>query len=546
MYFNSFQSGRSIELFNPNNKDQISNWKFTGKHYKTYDNLLRCSMYVLGSGGLSKMQIPKKPKDNLGIIQSFIVFQLYLFSPKQFSIEIAISDTKKIKHRLIFSTHLRDKTSHHFSSLIPILDLPLGVWVNLSIDVLSFVCDCFKFLTFKSIDGICLSANCKVRKIFTMRNRLISESDYESIIQRAEGEVNESHTCNDNDMEKIPLSLDMPSRANARSINLNVNKVNDQLKLIQLKKEADCLLTHVQTASDHKSLIHYNNNHSFDNRDNSKKLSPVKYNKKNNYKHQLKVYYNIETIDKYSNDNKKDNYFSIKKPKSTKKNNKKQKGNMFITEKYPNADNSINNLHRDRDSNRNHYSNLLIKIQYPQQPNSNKSEERYQDQYGSCGGDLIDNSSMIQLQSSLDRKKIAQLNNFLYNSKIELQKQNTMESNHIEEINIYESQLSLNKRESGIIKIDDITNNEYIKRQQDITQQAIDLFKNHNIEKENKKKILNEMLNDYSLDTLMSKEIDRPYSPPLNNSIKIKDDNSNTINVNCFQIADSITFGGKI
>jgi hypothetical protein len=40
-------------------------------------------------------------------------------------------------------------------------DIPIGYWVNLSIDLLSFINYLFKDLTFKSIDNITISSNCK-------------------------------------------------------------------------------------------------------------------------------------------------------------------------------------------------------------------------------------------------------------------------------------------------------------------------------------------------------------------------------------------------
>jgi hypothetical protein len=53
---------------------------------------------ILNAGGVSKMQIPGNDKNSLGIVQSYIAFQIYVFSPKSFSIEIAISDTSKVTY----------------------------------------------------------------------------------------------------------------------------------------------------------------------------------------------------------------------------------------------------------------------------------------------------------------------------------------------------------------------------------------------------------------------------------------------------------------
>jgi hypothetical protein len=42
------------------------------------------------------MQLPDNDKNSLGIVQSYIVFQIFIFSPKLFNIEIGITDTTKV------------------------------------------------------------------------------------------------------------------------------------------------------------------------------------------------------------------------------------------------------------------------------------------------------------------------------------------------------------------------------------------------------------------------------------------------------------------
>ncbi len=71
-------------------------WKFGGKIAKEYDPTIKGYVNILNVGGVSKMQIPNSDKNFLGIVQSYLVFQIYLFSPKSFNIEIAISDTSKL------------------------------------------------------------------------------------------------------------------------------------------------------------------------------------------------------------------------------------------------------------------------------------------------------------------------------------------------------------------------------------------------------------------------------------------------------------------
>src|SRR5688572_27137339 len=73
----------------------------------------------------------------------------------------------------MFSTSSKDIVINPLHCRIPLLNIPVGVWVNLSIDVLSFVADCFKSQTFRSIDFISITANCKIKRVFSMRSALM-------------------------------------------------------------------------------------------------------------------------------------------------------------------------------------------------------------------------------------------------------------------------------------------------------------------------------------------------------------------------------------
>lgn len=144
-------------------------WKFIGKNQKDYDSKVNSYIQILFQGGSSKMQIPSNEKISLGLIQSYIMFQIYIESLKIFTIEISITDTSNIKHRLFFSTSNKEFSYTEQYCRIPLRNLPTGVWINLSIDILSFISECFKSHTFKSIDFISLSANCKIRRVYSMR-----------------------------------------------------------------------------------------------------------------------------------------------------------------------------------------------------------------------------------------------------------------------------------------------------------------------------------------------------------------------------------------
>jgi hypothetical protein len=216
MFYNKFQKSGSLELFNPTNKEILENWNFTGKNKKIYNKLINSYIYTLDS--TSKMQIPKNPNISLGIIQGFIIFQIYLFSQKNISIEISFSDTQNIKHRIIFSSNIKELNINYFSSIIPIIEIPIEKWINLSIDLLSFINVFFQNLTFKSIDNIILSAYCNIRRIFTMNNKIYDFND--NLIN-----VNLNHSYENNNKfngQTIPNQFIIKGN-NVNVININLN-----------------------------------------------------------------------------------------------------------------------------------------------------------------------------------------------------------------------------------------------------------------------------------------------------------------------------------
>lgn len=113
----------------------------------------------------------------------------------------------------MFSTSSRDIVVNTLHCRIPLVSIPVGVWVNLSIDVLSFVSECFKSQTFRSIDYFSISANCKIRRIFSMRNSLTEwDRTNNEEFPMEYGEI-------------LPKNLALPSGLTHENINLNIERV---------------------------------------------------------------------------------------------------------------------------------------------------------------------------------------------------------------------------------------------------------------------------------------------------------------------------------
>ena len=301
MFYNKFQKSGSLELFNPTNKEMLENWNFTGKNKKIYNKLINSYIYTLDS--TSKMQIPKNQNISLGIIQGFIIFQIYLFSQKNISIEISFSDTQNIKHRIIFSSNIKELNINYFSSIIPIIEIPIEKWINLSIDLLSFINVFFQNLTFKSIDNITLSAYCNIRRIFTMNNKIYDFND--NLIN-----VNLNNSYGNNNKfngETIPNQFIIKgNNVNVININLNYescfynnksfnNKLNNQIPFKNY-------------------LFNKNQNFNF----HSKSLEKNNINKNN-------------IFDKYENDNDKINLYLFGKKL---KNSKNKNENYYKNNRY--------------------------------------------------------------------------------------------------------------------------------------------------------------------------------------------------------------------
>jgi hypothetical protein len=244
MFSNFYHLGNTIELFNLQNKNLCSKWNFEGKYSKVFDPSLKCYEMILSTGNLSKMLIPKVKKNSkiktLSIFQGYVVFQLYLFTSKQFSIELAISDTTNAKRRLIFSSNNDNLVLNQLHCRIPIFELPIGKWINLSIDILSFVSECFKNLTFRSVDYISLSMSGKVRYIFTMRTPIIDNLPLIDTEEKNEFELDDcGNKISDNSgnssmiygAKDIPEKYRFPEGEFAINVNMNCNYVLQQITI---------------------------------------------------------------------------------------------------------------------------------------------------------------------------------------------------------------------------------------------------------------------------------------------------------------------------
>lgn len=193
MFKNEFQGGPYFEVFSAQGKDPTSLWKLQGGSgiRKVYDRDVKSYVYSLeGTAATTKMQIPKDPKLNLTLVQRFLVLQLFVAKGQELSLEIGVTDVGNSKRRLNFSTAVRELSITPLHAKIPFTILQRAVWLNCCFDMVAIVGDLWRGQTYHSIDSITVSANCRLRRVFTMKLPPHDTTDDSEVykLQQYEGE----------------------------------------------------------------------------------------------------------------------------------------------------------------------------------------------------------------------------------------------------------------------------------------------------------------------------------------------------------------------
>uniref|UniRef100_A0A8C3Y8H1 CFAP20 domain containing n=1 Tax=Catharus ustulatus TaxID=91951 RepID=A0A8C3Y8H1_CATUS len=148
-------------------------WKIFGNLSaisKEYDKELKGFVFVLeGNSLINKMKLPREAKQTLGLVQRYLTLQIFVPLGKDFSTELLITDFENNKRRLYLSTVHKELIVTPLHAKIPLFMIKRKIWCNMCIDLVTFTCEIFRGAFFKSLDGIIVSANCKLRKIFTLK-----------------------------------------------------------------------------------------------------------------------------------------------------------------------------------------------------------------------------------------------------------------------------------------------------------------------------------------------------------------------------------------
>lgn len=143
-----------MEILTTRPKKPLKDWKIVGKVAKVFNKEAKGYVIYLHEG--ASIILPTNERYGLALVQSNIVFQMFLHPGKKHSIEIAVTDLEGVKRRLKFCP-CKEIVKNPLHARIPNQSFKTGVWTNLSICSNSFFLECFPGRTFRSIDLIYIS-----------------------------------------------------------------------------------------------------------------------------------------------------------------------------------------------------------------------------------------------------------------------------------------------------------------------------------------------------------------------------------------------------
>lgn len=221
MFSQVYQSGDAgVEVFSASGKSPGRQWKVSSSVHKVYDKTVKGFVFLLdkkSSTPNALMQIPTTPgKDNLGLIQRYLVFQIRSQSKKPLTIEICVLSRKdKLqRYRLHMSSKFRSIEVNQLHAQIPIgLFLKPDTWTHFIVDVSSLTSLFFKNNDFGSIDSIGLHSGCRLRKVFTLPR------------------INDPSKASDMFWFHCPYNFDFPAGTNYESKLLDISSFDDHAKV---------------------------------------------------------------------------------------------------------------------------------------------------------------------------------------------------------------------------------------------------------------------------------------------------------------------------
>lgn len=190
MFRESYQSGKAVEILNPKDK----NFKHGKSMQPLYDQTAKSYVFSLETH-MSKISLPSNENEKLGLVQPYLILQLFVPGSHNFSFELKITDRSGSKRRLLFTTATKDLVINPLNCRIP-TEIQKNTWINLCVNIESFANFYFGNTGYRSLDNITIFAYCKLRNVFTLRNTILdcSTNSYEPIPKSLEFLVNVNYT----------------------------------------------------------------------------------------------------------------------------------------------------------------------------------------------------------------------------------------------------------------------------------------------------------------------------------------------------------------
>ena len=526
------------------------------------------------------MQIPSNEKLSLNLMHGFITFQIYLNTTKSFTIEMAISDTNNGKKRILFSACSKEFIINQLHCRIPIINIPTGIWINLSLDILSFVSECFKGQSFRAIDSICLSADCKIRRICGMRQLYTL-----SLEEYLQGDDN-----------ILPKGFILPNDIKYININFDMNYINQTVDVKNIKNDTKDKKIYPKTSQSKRetkvsnSSNQGNENHKINNgnkviRNDKRSKSINKQKLKNNLDNELfnknKNNYNLKEfveLNKGSNKNIKNlnglNRFENQKKAQKEKDKDKDKliGTSKREEKY--KSNFLTKKKSKEKINSKSVGKVFIKnntnintfIKGKKTNNNNKNENTFKrmndkkdekiviipkENITNEKNILINNNNSkntaINNQPHIIQKNKVMFNNYNYNLVIPKEELNLFNTFNYRDLESKENTLVINQSNFNNASIPEVvdldTNNTYLKNIENDTNFNNDIIM---LDKKNE----NSCINHEQMDSIIAEKLfssindsknERPYTHPLQKIIPVNNENNVTLNnANISKINESL------
>ncbi|RLN85669.1 hypothetical protein BBJ28_00018156, partial [Nothophytophthora sp. Chile5] len=166
-------SGDFVELLSAQGKAPAAAWKLQGKIAKNFDKGIKGNAFQLDGGSETKMQLPKAASSSsLGLAQRFLVLQLLVPFTRSFSVEIGFADFQKVRRRFVVASAFRETTRTALHVQLPLngADVPRDQWLSLVFDLQALSEAYFPDSSFRSMESLCVSGSCRVKRIFTMKD----------------------------------------------------------------------------------------------------------------------------------------------------------------------------------------------------------------------------------------------------------------------------------------------------------------------------------------------------------------------------------------